>query len=214
MQSMMKKLNTNSLMQAVNALAGSDDELARVVSTYGPPPLWEREAGFHTLIHIILEQQVSLASAQAAYNRLTQAVNPLTPAGFMVLTDEELLKIGFSRQKTSYGRELAAAILNGSLDLPGLDNLGDEEAKAQLMKVKGIGAWTANIYLLMALGRPDIWPSGDLALLIALQRVKGLPGRPTMEDALKISATWQPWRAVAARLLWHFYLSEPRKGTR
>ncbi len=191
----------------MRVLAERDEEFARILSTYGPPPLWQREQGFHTLIHIILEQQVSLASAKAAYNRLVEAVDLLSPQNFLELTDEELKQIGFSRQKTRYGRALAKAILDGSLDLSGLGKLDDQEAKEQLMKVKGIGPWTADIYLLMALGRPDIWPPGDLALEIAIQRVKGLSKRPTLEEARKMSEEWRPWRAVAARLLWHFYLS-------
>jgi DNA-3-methyladenine glycosylase II len=160
---MKKILNNFTLLEGVQELVRRDDDLAKIASKYGPPPLWEREQGFHTLIHIILEQQVSLASARAAYNRLEVAVKPLTPKNFLRLTDEELKQIGFSRQKTRYGRELANAIIDGSLDLSGLGRLEDEEAKEQLMKVIGIGSWTADIYLLMALGRPDIWPKGDLS---------------------------------------------------
>jgi DNA-3-methyladenine glycosylase II len=209
---MKKRLSHRTLLKGVRELAKRDEDFAKIASTYGPPPLWEREQGFHTLIHIILEQQVSLASAKAAYNRLEEAVNPLTPKNFLGLTDKELKQIGFSRQKTQYGRELANAIIDRSLDLSGLGKLEDQEAKEQLMKVKGIGPWTADIYLLMALGRPDIWPKGDLALEVAIQGVKGWLRRPTPEEASKMSDEWQPWRAVAARLLWHYYLSERKKG--
>ena len=209
---MKKPLNHLTLLKGVRELAKKDKDFARIASTYGPPPLWGREQGFQTLIHIILEQQVSLASAKAAYNRLEEAVNPLEPKTFLRLTDEELKQIGFSRQKTRYGRELANAIIDGSLDLSGLGKLEDEDAKEQLMKVKGIGPWTADIYLLMALGRPDIWPKGDLALEVAIQQVKGWLRRPTPEEVRNMSNKWQPWRAVAARLLWHFYLSERKKG--
>ena len=202
------RLNANTLLKDVRELAKRDEAFAMIISTYGPPPLWEREQGFHTLIHIILEQQVSLASARAAYNRLEKAIDPLNPANFLELTDEELKEIGFSRQKTRYGRELSNAILDGSLDLLGLDKLEDLEAKKQLMGVKGIGPWTADIYLLMALGRPDIWPQGDLALEVALQKLKGFSRRPTVDETSTYSDEWHPWRAVAARLLWHFYLSE------
>jgi len=208
---MKKRLSSFTLLEGVRELGRRDDDLAMIASTYGPPPLWEREQGFHTLIHIILEQQVSLASAKAAYNRLEGAVKPLTPKNFLRLTDEELKRIGFSRQKTRYGRELANAIIDGSLDLSGLGRLEDEEAKEQLMKVIGIGSWTADIYLLMALGRPDIWPKGDLALEVAIQQLKGWLKRPTSEEVRKISEEWQPWRGVAARLLWHYYLSERKK---
>ena len=204
----MKRLSHITLLQGVGELTKRDEDLAKITSTYGPPPLWEREQGFHTLIHIILEQQVSLASAKAAYNRLEEAVDLVAPKDFLALTDKELKQIGFSRQKTNYGRELACAILDGSLDLSGLNELEDQAAKEQLMKVKGIGPWTADIYLLMALGRPDIWPNGDLALEVSMQRAKGWSRRPTPEEARNMSDEWRPWRAVAARLLWHSYLCE------
>lgn len=210
---MQQRLDERSLLEGVQELVQRDQDFEVLVSAYGPPPLWEREQGFHTLVHIILEQQVSLASARAAYNKLMAAVNPLTPSNFLTLTDEQLKAIGFSRQKTSYGRELAQAIIAGSLDLLGLEALEDQEVKEQLMQVKGIGTWTADIYLLMAMGRPDIWPRGDLALEVAIQRLKGWERRPTPEETVDMSAAWRPWRAVAARLLWHYYLSEDNKGT-
>jgi DNA-3-methyladenine glycosylase II len=172
--------------------------------------MWEREEGFHTLIHIILEQQVSLASARAAYNRLLDAASPLTPAAFLELDEARLKRIGFSRQKTGYGRALARAIADNCLNLAALGSLPDAEVKTELMKVKGIGHWTADIYLLMALRRPDIWPSGDLALAVAVERVKRLRSRPTNEELNAMTHQWQPWRAVAARLLWHYYLSSRR----
>jgi len=201
------RMTESILLEGVSELAQRDPDLARIVSAFGPPPLWERQPGFPTLIYIILEQQVSLASARAAYNRLVQAAQPLTPENFLRFSDEALKAIGFSRQKTRYGRELAHAVLSGSLNLDALEGLEDGEVRERLMKIKGIGVWTADIYLLMALGRPDIWPRGDLALHAAMQQVKGLPKRPTSEEAHAISAAWHPWRAAAARLLWHLYLS-------
>ncbi|HJQ69181.1 MAG TPA: DNA-3-methyladenine glycosylase 2 family protein [Blastocatellia bacterium] len=205
-----KYLDEASLARGVRYLSKRDADLARIVKEFGPPPMWEREEGFHTLIHIILEQQVSLASARAAYNRLLEAVMPLTPAGFLKLDDASLKRIGFSRQKTDYGRALALAIRDDRLNLAALGARPDAEVKTELMKVKGIGHWTADIYLLMALRRPDIWPSGDLALAVAVERVKRLSARPTNEELTAISHGWRPWRAVAARLLWHFYLSSRR----
>jgi DNA-3-methyladenine glycosylase II len=202
-----KQLHRKSLLRAVRLLAAQDPSLSAIVSTFGPPPLWEREPGFHTLIHIILEQQVSLASARAAFNRLVAAAQPLTPESFMKLTDIELKVIGFSRQKTLYGRHLAEAIGQGDLDLTKLNLLDDAEAKSQLMRIKGIGSWTADIYLLMAMGRPDIWPTGDLALAVAVERVKKMPRRPSPQELGELSRKWRPWRGVAARILWHFYLS-------
>ncbi len=173
----------------------------------GPPPLWAREPGFATLLYIILEQQVSLASARAAYSRLLDAASPLTPERFLTLDDETLRAIGFSRQKTRYGRELARAVLSGSLDLDGLGRLDDDAVRAALMQVVGIGRWTADIYLLEALLRPDIWPTGDLALAVAAQRALELPGALKPIELAEVGEAWRPWRAVAARILWHDYLS-------
>jgi len=169
--------------------------------------MWAREPGFPTLLHIILEQQVSLASAKAAYNRLLAAVSLLTPDRFLELDDAALKAIGFSRQKTAYGRDLALAIIEGRLDLDALEVMDDATARSELIKIKGIGLWTADIYLLMALRRPDIWPRGDLALAVAVQQVKRLPACPTSDELDELGAAWRPWRAVAARLLWHHYLS-------
>lgn len=201
-------LTEKTLLAAVRQLTESDSDLALIVQKYGPPPLWSREPGFPTLIHIILEQQVSLASARAAFGRLLAAASPLTPERFLAFHDETLKAIGFSRQKSRYGRLLAEAIVTGQLDLAALPDLDDAAVRAELTKIKGIGPWTANIYLLMVLGRPDIWPGGDLALAVAAQQVKRLPTRPTPAELDQIALAWQPWRAVAARLLWHHYLSE------
>jgi DNA-3-methyladenine glycosylase II len=202
-------LTEETFAQGLHVLADRDPDLAEVMEKLGPPPMWAREPGFPTLIHIILEQQVSLASAQAAYDRLLAEASPLTPARFLELDDAELKRIGFSRQKTAYGRDLAGAILDGRLNLAELETLDDADVRFELMDIKGIGPWTADIYLLMALRRPDVWPSGDLALASAAQRVKRLTARPTPEELDTLGADWTPWRAVAARLLWHYYLSEP-----
>ena len=201
-------LNENVFAQGVRLLTRRDSDLAEVVQKYGPPPLWVREPGFPTLVYIILEQQVSLASAKAAFDRLNAAVRPLTPSRFLKLTDAELLRIGFSRQKTLYTRLLAESLSRGYFDLRDLHDLQDEAARKMLVAFKGIGKWTADIYLLSALRRPDIWPVGDLALATAVQEVKRLRHRPSPEKLEKMSAPWRPWRAVAARLFWHHYLSK------
>ncbi|HEX8473261.1 MAG TPA: hypothetical protein VF666_04455 [Pyrinomonadaceae bacterium] len=203
-------LTERQLARGLAYLAERDGDLAAILKQLGAPPLWERERGFPTLINIILEQQISLASAKAAFERLLAAASPLTPRRFLEFDDETLKRIGFSRQKTVYGRHLAEAIVDGRLDLEALDAMPDAEVKTELMKIKGIGAWTADIYLLRALLRPDAWPSGDLALAIALQEVKRLDVRPTPDALEALSTVWKPWRAVAARLLWHFYLCVPR----
>ncbi len=200
------KLTEETLMQGLCDLSRRDRDLALIYERFGAPPMWERAEGFPTLVHIILEQQVSLASALVAFDRLLDAAAPLTPQRFLKFDDDALRKIGFSRQKTAYVRHLARAILGGDLDLEALPRMNDEAARAELTKVKGIGAWTSGIYLLMALRRADVWPSGDLALAVALQEVKRLPARPTPPEIERAAEEWRPWRAVAARLLWNHYL--------
>lgn len=202
------RLNKKSLPEAVAYLEVRDRQLKLAVSKFGPPPLWEREEGFKTLIYIILEQQVSLASAKAVYVKLLNKIGSITPIRFLKRSDEQLKLIGFSRQKISYCRNLAEAIITERLNITELSDLDDHEVKAQLMSIKGIGPWTADIYLLMALGRPDIWPNGDMALTSAVQKLKGLTCRPSFEEINRMSLNWKPWRAVAARILWHYYLSE------
>jgi DNA-3-methyladenine glycosylase II len=203
-------LDEATLALAVGELAAADPNLAAIVARWGSPPLWDRAPGFPTLVHIILEQQVSLASAQAAFDRLSAAADPLTPDRFLELTDAELLAIGFSRQKARYGRELAAAVIDGSLELDRLPELDDEAVHRALIDVPGIGPWTAAVYLLMVLGRPDVWPVDDIALAQALAEVKGLERRPGPREMAELGEPWRPWRSVAARLLWHDYLS--RRG--
>lgn len=205
---MTARLNKKSLIKAVEYLEARDRQLKLVVSKFGPPPLWKREEGFKTLIYIILEQQVSLTSAKAAYEKLLKKTGSITSVNFLKLSDAELKSIGFSRQKTSYSRNLAEAIITERLNLTELSDLNDAQAKEQLMNIKGIGPWTADIYLLRALGRPDIWPNGDIALASAVQKLKGVASRPSFEELNRMSLKWKPWRAVAARILWHYYLSE------
>lgn len=202
-------LNEELFSQSVRLLTGRDEHLAEVVKAYGQPPLWVREPGFPTLVYIILEQQVSLASARAAYQRLLAATKQqLTAARFLRFSDAELKAIGFSRQKTRYTRLLAEALDCGHFDLRHLHDLHDDSARKMLIALKGIGNWTADIYLLSALRRPDIWPVGDLALATAVQEVKRLRIRPSPEKLEKMSVPWRPYRAVAARLFWHAYLSK------
>ena len=153
-----------------------------MVRKHGPPPLWGRKQGFPTLVQIILEQQVSLASAKAAFTKLESSLGEVSPEGLLTLDGDELKRIGFSRQKTRYSRGLAQAIVDGDLDLSGLRRLSDKEARETLMSLKGIGRWSADIYLLMALRRPDVWPTGDLALAKAAQQVKKLPDLPDHDD--------------------------------
>jgi DNA-3-methyladenine glycosylase II len=203
-------LDEARLVGAVAELAARDQRLGAIVERIGPPPLWARPPGFATLVHIVLEQQVSLASAQAAFDRLLAASGALTPERFLAFDDAELLAIGFSRQKARYGRALATAIAAGRLDLDVLERLDDDEVRAALEAVPGIGPWTSTIYLLMVLGRPDVWPVGDLALVTAIGESLGLGRRPDREEMIALGDAWRPWRSVAARLLWHDYLT--RRG--
>ena len=203
-------LTTAGLVSAVEELARGDADLAAIVARYGPPPLWDREPGFGTLLHIILEQQVSLASARSAFDRLRAVADPLSPTRFLELTDAELLTIGFSRQKARYGRALASAIETGSLDLDGLGGLDDDAVRRTLEALPGIGPWTSTIYLLMVLGRPDVWPAGDIALAELVGQVKRLGRRPDPIEMVTLGEAWRPWRSVAARLFWHDYLE--RRG--
>ena len=206
-----KQLNDRSLAAACRSLA-AEPAFASILHRFGTPPLWDRPQGFATLLNIILEQQVSLASAKACFDKLERELGAVTPDGLLTLDDAQLKSIGFSRQKAAYGRHLAEAVLEERIDLPGLARLPDPEAKAELIKLKGVGEWTGDIYLLMALLRPDVMPKGDIALHSAWHRVSGEP-KPTSDEFLAVAERWQPHRSTAARLLWHFYLSERKFRT-
>ena len=201
-----RPLTVITLATALDELAAGDPDLAGIIARHGPPPLWDREPGFGTLLHLILEQQVSLASARAAFDRLRAALDPLTPSGFLALTDADVLEIGFSRQKARYGRALATAVVSGSLDLASLADLDDEAVHEALQAIPGIGPWTSTVYLLMVLGRPDVWPAGDMALAASVGDIKGLGRRPDATEMATLGDAWRPWRSVAARLFWHDYL--------
>lgn len=212
MASIPAPLTEETLALAVSDLAGADTDLRGIVDRFGPPPLWHRPAGFGTLVHIVLEQQVSIASAGAAFDRLRTAADPLTPAVFLRLGDAQLLAIGFSRQKTRYVRELARAIESGALELDRLADRPDDEVAGVLVAQTGIGPWSASIYLMEALLRPDVWPATDMALVTAVAEVKGLHRRPDADEMGALAMPWRPWRSVAARLFWHDYLSRRGRG--
>ena len=205
---MLEKINEQNLTAKCEELARTDADLRRIFRALGTPPLWRRETSFATLIHIILEQQVSLASALSAFNKLQEKLGAITPEGVLSLSDEEMKAAYFSRQKMIYARDLARAIVGGDLNLKSLENLPDAEVKHELKRIKGIGDWTADIYLLMALRRADVMPKGDLALHIAWQKLKKLENRPNSDEFVVVAERWKPLRAVAARLLWHFYLNK------
>ncbi len=203
-------LTTATYPRAVARLAAADPVLAGVVERWGPPPFWRHPEGFAGLVHGILAQQVSLESAVAAFGKLEGALGRVEPEAFLTLDEARLRAIGFSRQKAAYARGLAESIVAGTLDLGVLDNAPDNEVRRVLLGVRGIGRWTADVYLLFALRRADAWPSGDLALAVAVEELWGQPTRLGWDTLDAFAERWRPQRAVAARFLWHDYLS--RRG--
>ncbi len=208
----MEPLNETTLARAVEDLCRREPRFRAIRARHGLPPLWQRPAGFLTLLHIILEQQVSLASARAVMDKMLARHPAPDAALFLELDDGALKSFGFSRQKMRYGRLLAAEIAGGRLDPGELSHLPDEEARQRLTRLTGIGPWTADIYLLMVLLRPDVWPHGDRALAVAAGEVFKRDGAPPYDELRRMAEDWRPYRAVAARLLWHHYLNTPRKG--
>ena len=199
-------LDSEALERGLQELTADDERLRRLHRANGTPPLWGRQTGFPTLVKIILEQQVSLDSAAAAYSNLEAAIGPVSPERFLALGDAELKQIGFSRQKTGYCRGIATGLGDGSFDLDGVAHMDDEAAREYLTAVRGIGPWTGDVYLLFALRRPDVWPNGDRALVVAMAENLPLPAPPSYDEAREIADQWRPWRSVAARMLWHAYL--------
>jgi DNA-3-methyladenine glycosylase II len=200
-----------SLARATRVLAKRDPDLALILERLGPPPLWARPSGFSTLVKIILEQQVSLASAASLFAKLKRHTVPFSPARVLELGESHLKSLGLTRQKTAYCLHLAESLRDKSLRLSRLPLMTDSEVKSALMEVKGLGSWSADVYLLMVLRRPDIWPANDLALAIAAQKVKGLARRPGPDELTKLAEDWRPFRSVAARMLWQSYLADRGK---
>ncbi|NTE04539.1 DNA-3-methyladenine glycosylase 2 family protein [Agrobacterium tumefaciens] len=194
--------------QLCNLLAEQDADLAGILNRYGYPPFWSRPNTFESLVHIILEQQVSLASALAALNKLKAKIGEINPESFLLLTDEELKACYFSRQKTIYVRDLAQKIVNGTLSLNELTFLREDEIRHKLKSIKGIGDWTVDVYLAFTLHHCDVFPIGDLAVVNAIKSLKKLPKDIKKEDLVEISNIWKPYRTLAVMLLWHFYLEE------
>jgi DNA-3-methyladenine glycosylase II len=200
------RLDDRALVGAVGRLAARDPAIAASVERFGRPPLWAREPSFATLVHLILEQQVSLASALAEFERLRAATGGVvTPEALLRLDDAAMRTIGFSRQKTGYARGLALALSDGFV-LADLEGLSDDEARSALIGLRGVGPWTADVYLTMCLLRPDVWPHGDQALATGAVEVLGLEARPGFVELEALAERWRPYRAVAARVIWHHYL--------
>ena len=201
-------LTEKRLAEAAALLASRDKHLAAILNQHGPPPLWRRPQGFSTLVRIILEQQVSLASAASIYNRLVQAIDPFVPVRMIEVGEPYVRSLGVTRQKASYLLRLAESIEQQQLKLRSVSRMSDGDAKLALMSIKGIGSWSADIYLLMAMRRADVWPIGDLALSTSVMEVKRLKQRPTEVQLFEIAEPWRPYRAVGARMLWQAYLAK------
>lgn len=201
-------LTEATLARAAKTLARRDKDLASILERLGPPPLWARRPGFSTLVKIILEQQVSLASAASIFARLRSSVVPFHPVRMLELGQRHLKSQGLTRQKTAYCLHLAQSLQDKHLRLSQLSRMSDTQAKAALMEVRGIGSWSADVYLLMALRRADIWPASDLALAIAVTKLKRLPIRPDSNRLAEMAEAWRPLRSVAARMLWQYYLAK------
>lgn len=208
---MIQNFSSDNFHSICDTLGANDRVLGSILRTHGYPPMWTRPNTFETLIHIILEQQVSLASALAALNKLREKIGKITPIKVLSLTDEELKACYFSRQKTSYARNLAEAIQTGQFSLKVQEKLSDNDVRANIVALKGLGNWSADIYLMFVLQRTDIFPVGDLAAINALKQVKKLPQDVSKEKILRITASWQPYRTVATMILWHYYLSIRKK---
>ncbi|MFO0995757.1 MAG: DNA-3-methyladenine glycosylase 2 family protein [Alphaproteobacteria bacterium] len=206
-----RALTPQRFRHAIWELSARDRDLARICEEHGAPVLRTRPSGFPALLRIIVEQQLSVASARAIWGRLEGMLGEVTPARLVGFDDVRLRSAGLSRPKVLYARGLADAVMSGDLDSGRLAELDDEAAIEALVRVKGIGRWTAEIYLLSALGRPDVWPVDDLAIATATGRVKGLAERPARAELLEIGEAWRPWRSVAARMLWHYFRSAVMK---
>ncbi len=204
----METFDKSSFKTLCHKVASIDQDLQRIVTTYGYPPFWVRPNTFATLVLTILEQQVSLASAYAAFTKLKAKLGIISPRKIIQLTDEELRSCYFSRQKIIYVRGVATAIINRQVDLKQLAFQPNDIVRTELKQLKGIGDWTVDIYLLHALKRTDIFPLGDLALVNALKSLKQLPATTTKEDLLQMAQPWQPYRSVATMLLWHYYIQQ------
>lgn len=205
---MLEKFTELNFTKLCDKLGEKDKELKNIIRQHGYPPMWTRPATFQTLILTILEQQVSLAAAYAAFKKLKQKIGYVTAAKILAMTDEEMRACYFTRQKIVYARILANAIQSKQISLKKLPVLTDEEVRAQLIQLKGIGHWTVDVFLMHALQRTDLFPLGDIALVNSLKEIKQLPKEVTKEAMLEIAEPWRPYRTIAAMILWHSYIKK------
>jgi DNA-3-methyladenine glycosylase II len=204
----MQVFSAENFRSGCDLLSKRDKDLKNIIRQYGYPPMWTRPATFQTLILTILEQQVSLASAYAAFKKLKEKVGFVTPSKILLLSDSELRACYFSRQKIIYARELANTVRSKQLQLKKLSSLTDEEVRHQMIKIKGIGHWTIDVFLMHALQRADLFPLGDIALVNSLKEVKQLHKNISKEEMIAIAQPWRPYRTIAAMILWHAYINK------
>ncbi len=191
--------------KGLKALIHKDADMARAYKLVGAPASRKRAPGLPSLLRILVNQQVSVHAGRAIWARLEAGLGRVSVKTVLCASEADLRSFGLSAAKTRYARALAKAMSEGSLDLKGLERLSDDDVRTELTKVLGLGKWSADIYLMFALGRPDIWPIGDLALAVAAERLLGLKTRPGTKEMEAIGEEWKPWRTDAAVMLWHFY---------
>ncbi len=201
---MIEKIDQKTFKVAVEELAANDPDIARLYEEHGLPGLRSRKTGFGSLLKTICGQQVSTSAARAITGRLDAIADPMTPQVFLSLSDAEIRAVGLSGQKAGYGRGIAQAIVDGEFSFRRVARMNDEDAIAEMVKLKGVGRWTAEVYLLFALRRPDLWPVDDLGIVKGVMGVKGLRKRPDRKRMLKIGEAWRPWRSAAARMMWRY----------
>lgn len=207
---MIRTFEENSFPRFCHALARKEPLFRSIIDTQGLPPYWTRPATFQTLTLTILEQQVSLAAAYAAFKKLKAKTGYVTPAKILAMSDEELKACYFTRQKIVYVRELANAITSKKLVLKKLEKMPDEEVRFTLKQIKGIGDWTVDVYLMHALRRTDLFPLGDIALVNSLKHERSLPAHTTKEELLAMAEPWRPYRTIASMILWHAYIKRKK----
>jgi DNA-3-methyladenine glycosylase II len=209
--SMFETFDQTNFHQLCDLVGSRDADLQGILNQYGYPPFWSRPNTFESLLHVILEQQVSLASALATLNKLKEKIGEVTPARLLLLTDQELRDCYFSRQKTAYVRHLAESLIGGTLSLTEMEKMDDLIIRTQLKTIKGIGDWTVDIYLIFMLHHTDVFPIGDLAAVNALKKVKALALGVSKDEVLAIADQFKPYQTIATMLLWHFYLEERKR---
>ncbi|MFK7892688.1 MAG: DNA-3-methyladenine glycosylase [Granulosicoccus sp.] len=202
----MRQLTPVTLQESLSYLSTKDELIKSLFADYGVPPLWERSQSFDTLVHIIVEQKVSMQSAHAVMQRVRNMCPDMTPSRFLAIDQSALRLAGLSDRKFSYCRAVAEAMDTGKLRLASLDNMDDEQVIEALVSVRGIGKWSAGVYLMMAMRRPDAWPSGDRALVVSYAESTGSDSVPAYAEFDLLAERWRPCRGSVARLLWHAYL--------